>query len=412
MKKKIIVVGGGIIGCCTAHHLLKAGADVTIIEADELAKATSGAGAGFVSHWSAGMIPLGQEGFDLQQYGLDYYKALHDLGQEIGYRPNGTLIMALTEEGRENFVRPVLESPYAPAEMQDLNAARIGTLMQGLIDPARVHSGAYNPLGIQFDTTLGLRVLAGEIARLGGVFHDRTRVTTIHDTGSGVTVQTRNGTHQADGVVIAAGAWNNELLLDFGWQLPLLRVLATRIVTDDRGLPSTIPTVQCRELALWLRENFGAIMWGTGGHYHSYYKLGDDWIAPGQPKKPGLMQAMADEDLGRLPDIFPPLRGSKIASWAQGVPCYTPDRGLLVGKVPGTANVVAVGGDNESGVSHGPGLGRLSAELILGQKPFVDPTRFRLDRFERGTFASEAEVEAAMPKWSNRSSHFSQAEHA
>lgn len=412
-RERIVVVGGGIIGCCTAYHLLKAGADVTVVEAGELAKATSGAGAGFVSHWSAGMIPLGEEGFKLQQYGLDFYKALSGLGQDIGYRPNGTLIMALTEEGREDFLRPVLDSPYAPAEMQDLNAAEIGEKMQGLIDPSKVHSGAYNPLGIQFDTTLGLRALAGEIARLGGVFRDHTKVVAIEDTGNGVTIETDKGTLQADGVVISAGAWNNELLEKLGWKLPLLRVLATRIVTDNRGLPSTIPTVQCRELGLWLRETFGAIMWGTGGHYHPYHKLSDAWIEPGQPHKADLMQAMADGDLARLQEIFPPLRGSKIASWAQGVPCYTPDRGLLVGRVPGTTNVVAVGGDNESGVSHGPGLGRLSAELILDQTPFIDPTRFRLDRFERGSFPTEAEVEAAMPKWSRKQSgHFAGAQRA
>ncbi|KSV74465.1 hypothetical protein N182_27880 [Sinorhizobium sp. GL2] len=121
------------------------------------------------------------------------------------------------------------------------------------------------------------------------------------------------------------------------------------------------------------------------------------------------MQEMADGYLERLQDIFPPLRGSKIASWAQGVPCYTPDRGLLVGRVPGTTNVVVAGGDNESGVSHGPGLGRISAELVLGQTPFVNPHRFRLERFENGSFANEADVEAAMPKWPGRSGQFSDA---
>jgi sarcosine oxidase, subunit beta len=404
-SKRIVVIGGGIIGCCTALHLLKSGAgQVTIVEAREPAAATTGAGAGFVSHWSAGMIPLGEEGLRLQQYGLDFYKELSELGEEIGYRPNGTLIMALTEKGRETFVRPVLESPYAPAEMQDLNAAQIGEKMQGLIDPTQVHSGAYNPRGIQLDTKMATGVLVKEIVRLGGVFRNGTKVTGIQDLGSQVKIETDKGEIEADGAVIAAGAWSNELLQDLGWHLPLLRVLATRVVTDGRGLPSTIPTVQCRELGLWLRETFGAVMWGTGGHYHSYHRLGDDWIEPGQPHKADLMQAMNDGDLARLQEVFPPLRGSKVASWAQGVPCYTPDRGLLIGHVPGTTNVVVAGGDNESGVSHGPGLGRLAAELMLGQAPFFDPTRFRLERFERGAYSTDAEVEAALPSWTGEQS--------
>lgn len=399
--KRIAVIGAGIIGCSTAFHLLKAGArQVTIIEAREPAAATTGAGAGFVSHWSAGMFPLGEEGLQLQQYGLDFYRAIHEVGVEIGYRPNGTLMMALTEAGRERFVRPVLDSPYAPAEMQDLTARQIGEKTKGLIDATQVHSGAFNPHGIQLDTRLATGVMVDEIVKMGGVFRNGTAVTGIHDAGSCVKIETDKGEFEADGVVVAAGAWNNEVLRGLGWRLPLLRVMATRIVTDGRGLPSTLPTVQCRELRLWLRESFGAVMWGTGRHYQPYYQTGEDWIEPGQPRNVDLMQAMDDIELAQLQKIFPPLRGSKVSSWAQGVPCYTPDSGLIVGHVPGTTNVVAVGGDNETGVSHGPGLGRLSAELILGQKPFVDTKRFRLDRFARDAYATEAEIAAALPAWS------------
>lgn len=402
-NRHVAVIGGGIIGCSAAFHLLRSGVrKVTIIDAAQPGAATTAAGAGFVSHWSAGMIPLGEEGFQLQQYGLDFYRRLHEAGVEIGYRPNGTLIMALTEDGRERFVRPVLDSPYAPPEMQDLNAAQIGQKMQGLIDPARVHSAAYNPHGIQLDTSLAMKVLTGQIGGLGGVFRNETRVTAIHDAGDRVTIETDQGRIEADGVIVAAGAWNNQVIAGLGWQLPLLRVIATRIVTDDRGLPSTIPTVQCRELRLWLRETFGAVMWGTGRHYHPLYKTADSDIEPGQPHNLKLMQETSDQELAELQTIFPPLRGSKIASWAQGVPCYTPDSGLVVGKVPGSANVVIAGGDNESGVTHGPGLGRLACELALGQTPFVSPERFRVDRYASDAFKSEAEVEAAMPAWGAR----------
>jgi glycine/D-amino acid oxidase-like deaminating enzyme len=401
--KRIVVIGGGIIGCCAAYHLLSSGVrQVTVVDANAPGSATTGAGAGFVSHWSAGMIPLGEEGLQLQQYGLDFYRRLSEVGPEIGYRPNGTLIMALTEDGRERFVKPVLESPYAPQEMQDLDAAEIGAKMQGLIDPTKVHSAAYNPHGIQVDTSLALRVLVDEIVKLGGVIQGGTKVNAIHDAGDLVRIETDRGEIEADATIIAAGAWNNELLADLGWRLPLLRVLATRIVSDDRGLVSTIPTVQCRELRLWLRESFGAVMWGTGRHYKPLYRLDDSEPELGQPHRSEIMQTMADEELAELQTVFPPLRGAGIASWAQGVPCYTPDNGLVVGHVPGHANVVVAGGDNESGVTHGPGLGRLSCELALGLPPFVDPRRFRPDRFARNAYQSEAEIEAALPAWAAR----------
>lgn len=401
--RHVVVVGGGIIGVSTAFHLLQAGVDkVTILEAGEPGGATTGAGAGFVSHWSAGMVPLGEEGLKLQQYGLDFYRMLHELGTEIGYRANGTLMMALTEQGREDFVRPVLTSPYAPKEMQDLNSDRIGEIMGGLVDPARVHSGAFNPHGIQVDTKLALGVLVAEITKLGGIVRTGTRVASIADSGSKVTLETSSGTIEADGVVVAAGAWNNEVLASLGWHLPMLRVLATRVVTDDRGLPSNLPTVQCRELRLWLRETFGAVMWGTGDHYTPIHRLAESDPEPGQPRNHALMQAMVDQRLAELQRVFPPLRGSTVASWSQGIPCYTPDIGLFVDHVPGCTNVVVVGGDNETGVSHGPGLGRVASEILLDRPRFIDPARFRVERFARDAFATEAEVEASMPAWSQR----------
>ncbi|TPJ73528.1 FAD-binding oxidoreductase [Mesorhizobium sp. B2-7-1] len=402
-SKHIVVVGGGIIGCSTAYHLLKSGVKtVTLVEATEPGAATTSAGAGFVSHWSAGMIPAGEEGLRLQQYGLDFYRMLHELGTEIGYRPNGTLIMALTPQGREDFVMPVLSSPYAPKEMQDLNAAQIGEKMGGLVDPAKVHSGAYNPHGIQLDTKLALGVLVSEIKKLGGVVRDRTKVRKISDVGGKVTLETDRDIIEADGVVVAAGAWNNEILASLDWHLPLLRVLATRVVTDDRGLPSTLPTIQCRELRLWLRETFGAIMWGTGSHYTPMHRLEESDLEPGQPHNRELMQSMVDQQMEKLQDVFPPLRGSKVANWSQGIPCYTPDVGLMVGHVPGHANIVVAGGDNETGVSHGPGLGRLAAEILLDAPRLVDPARFRIDRYARDAFPSEEDVEASMPAWSAR----------
>lgn len=400
---KVVVIGGGIVGCCAAYHLLQSRVgQVTLIDANTPGSATTGAGAGFVSHWSAGMIPLGEEGRQLQQYGLDFYRLLSEVGPEIGYRPNGTLIMALTEDGRERFVRPVLESPYAPPEMQDLKAAEIGVKMQGLIDPARVHSAAYNPHGIQLDTSLALRVLVDEIVRLGGIVRNETKVKAIHDAGGAVRIETDRDDLAADTVIIAAGAWTNELLTGLDWHLPLLRVLATRIVSDNRGLVSTIPTVQCRELRLWLRESFGAVMWGTGRHYKPLYRLDESELALGRPERADIMQAMADTEIAELETVFPPLRGAKVASWAQGVPCYTPDNGLMVGAIPNHPHIVVAAGDNESGVTHGPGLGRLSAELALGLKPFVPPERFRADRFARDAYRNEAEIEKALPAWGAR----------
>src|SRR5690242_15403465 len=104
MNQRIVVIGGGVIGCSTAYHLLKAGVkDVTILEAGTIGSATSSAGAGFVAQWSiAAPGRLRPEGLTLQSYSIDYYKRLADQGYDIGCRPNGTLFLAVADEQLED----------------------------------------------------------------------------------------------------------------------------------------------------------------------------------------------------------------------------------------------------------------------------------------------------------------------
>lgn len=395
----VAVVGAGIAGCSAAFHLLRAGVrKVTLIDPVQPGGSTTSAGAGFVSHWSAGMISMGAEGFGIQQYGLDFYRNLAEIGTEIGYRARGTLMLSLTQEGHEQHVRPVLESPHAPKEMQALDPAGIEKLTQGLVDTAKLHSAAYNPHGIQLETGKAIAVLADVIRELGVEMHIGRSVRSVVERGDKVIVTLADGEIEADAAILAAGAWMNPLLKQTGWQLPLLRMVATRIMTDDRGLAGVSPTLQCRELGLWLRECFGAVLWGTGAGYRPYYQLMNDATAepaPGHQNFPELHAILAEQKAEILDGYFPPLVGSTVAETVQGIACYTPDNALLLGRVPGMGRIVVAGGDNESGVTHGPGMGRVAAELAMGRTPLVDPGRFRLDRFTATQFPDEAAVYAA-----------------
>jgi glycine/D-amino acid oxidase-like deaminating enzyme len=307
-------------------------------------------------------------------------------------------MMALSEAGFERFVRPVLDSPFAPPEMRRLGAEEVGDIMGGLVDSREVHSAAYNPCGIQVETGRASIVLAEQVRKLGGIIRAGTTVVGLQNGDDGVRIRTGQEELQADLVILACGAWTNELLAMIGWRMPLLRMVATRILTDDRGLPSRLPTVQCRELRLWLRESFGAVTWGTVQGYAPLYRLThpDARLAPGQPHFPQLLERLVEHQRTSLERVFPPLRGSKIASWVQGMPCYTPDHNLMIGRVPGNPRFLVAGGDNETGVTHGPGLGRMLAEMSLQRQPFVDPYHFRLDRFARDAYPTEALVESAL----------------
>jgi sarcosine oxidase subunit beta len=68
-------------------------------------------------------------------------------------------------------------------------------------------------------------------------------------------------------------------------------------------------------------------------------------------------------------------------TYYEGYPCYTPDELPLVGPVPSVEGLYVMTGDSETGITHGPGLGRELARVIAGRQPEIDIDRYRPDRF-------------------------------
>lgn len=398
-SQDIIVIGAGIIGCSVAWHLLQAGVkQVAVVEANRPGSGSSGAGAGFVSHWSAGMAPMGREGFVLQQYGLDFYQALQ-ARRDIGCRRAGTLMMSLTEAGFDRDVAPVLDSEFAPSSMRRLDASQIAAVMQGVVDGSEVYGAALNPEGIQIETGPTVAALVDELRALGGTIIEGEAVLDIDDGGAdGVRLRTPNRSLQAGQVIVACGAWTNAVLAGIGARIPQLRILASRIVTGDLGIPAEVPTVQCREIPIWLREAGGGLTWGTTDGYRPMHRIeAEGYATPlGRPERPELIDNLVRRQHQDLERIFPPLKGAPIESWLQGYPCYTPDRDLIIGRLPGHPRLIVASGDNETGVTHGPGIGRLVSEMALGSPTIVDPRRYRLDRFGEAQACDEAAIEAGL----------------
>src|SRR5687767_683549 len=98
-RAAVAVIGGGIIGACTALHLVREGvSNVVLLERDDVAQGTSAAAAGFVAMWAAGYIgQWGEEEVALERYGLAFYDDLAARGHDLDHRPNGTLWIASDE---------------------------------------------------------------------------------------------------------------------------------------------------------------------------------------------------------------------------------------------------------------------------------------------------------------------------
>ncbi|MGD9958324.1 NAD(P)/FAD-dependent oxidoreductase [Nocardioides sp.] len=388
----IIVVGAGVIGLSTALHLREAMPErpIVVIEAGAVGDGTTPAGAGFVAPWATVLPHLGPAGLALAEHSLDLYRALAASGVELRFRGNGNIVLFNHQDSMDATVGAVMANPVRSEVTRVINAGEVSELTSGAVDAARVVGGIFMPGGIQLETGLLLAHLARLAVEAGIEIRPHTEVAALRTADGRIEgVELRLAADespvslQSDVVVLAVGAWLNPLLEQVGWRLPLLPFVATRFVTEDVGLAPTMPTIQAKDFPLWIRESEGGFTWGSTRGCAPAHRLGGDWEAyqPARRRRDDLVAAMT-ADIERVAGTFPALSGARTTAVIQGMPVYTVDRQFFAGEVPGCVGLWAVGGDNESGVSHGPGLGRLLADLITGSEtPLCDATGYRLDRF-------------------------------
>ncbi len=396
----ICVIGAGIVGASAAFHLVESGArDVTVIEAGEPLSGTTPAGAGFVARFGADHNRrIGACTIPLQEYGLAFYRGLHESGADLEFASNGNLVLARTPTMLDTLADGILRHPQAAQGTRLLDADGVAEVMLGAVDPGAVVGGVYMPEGIQLTTARAQQEIITRLDDAGVAFHWGTPATGVRIVdGSVIGVETNEGTIDASTIVFAAGAWTQTLLESVNRRLPLIPMVATRFVSEPAGLSPLLPTVQCLELSLWLRELRGAFSWGGGFAYRLLSALEEDGLefGYGRPVSSVMLDAQyAHQE--KVAEVFPALSGLATAETIQGVPVYTVDGGLYVGAVPGIEGLWALAGDNESGITHGPGMGKLVAQLIMDETPFTDPTPFRLDRVDPAAYPDEASMVASM----------------
>jgi sarcosine oxidase, subunit beta len=393
-----VVVGAGVLGLSVAAHLLERGAEqVVVVEADTPAAATSGAGAGFVGLWAAGYANfLTETDLELERYGIGFYGRMSG----IDHRANGNLYLATTDDGWSRWVEPVVHHPLAPPGTRALTPAEAAEVTGGAVAAEAVVGGALHPGGIQISAGRATKALARLVEDAGGRIRTHTRVTGLLAADGAVTgVRTEAGDIPARSVVLACGAWTNELLEPLAVRLPLLRMVASRVISPGSGVSPSMPTVMVPDLyGLWLREHRGGLTYGNGDGYAPLHELGGTLGDGGQPRREELVHRLVESLVPRLRKLVP-AHDTSIGWWLQGVPCMTPDRRFIAGAVPGVPGLHVLAGDNEAGVTHGPGLGRLMADLVMdGGTEWLDVSPYWVGRFDPEAFPTEESVLRAMPQ--------------
>ena len=119
---KVVVIGGGVIGCSVAYHLTKFGwKDVVLLERDQLTSGTTWHAAGLVSQLgpSASVTKI-------RKYTLDLYKNLEkEVDHSAGLRLNGALSIAQTDSRWQELKRQATTAQLYDVDLRMLNKEEI-----------------------------------------------------------------------------------------------------------------------------------------------------------------------------------------------------------------------------------------------------------------------------------------------
>lgn len=365
---RVVIIGGGIVGCSVAYHLGKRGvSDVLLLERKRLTCGTTWHAAGLV-----GQLRATQNLTKLAQYTTQLYEGLeHETGQATGFRQVGSIAVAASEARLEELRRGASMARCFGLEVEILSPAAVKerwplVSVEGVLGAVFLpKDGRTNPI----DTTQAL----ARGARSAGVrIAEDVKVTAIRtERGRVRGVVTEAGEVRADVVVNCAGMWAREV---GGWAnvtVPLHAAEHFYIVTQPiPGLPASLPILRDADARSYFKEDAGKLLIGW------FEPRAKPWGETGIPENFAFDQL--PPDLNHIEPLFaaamrrvPALESVGVQVFFNGAESFTPDDRYLLGEAPEMRGLYVAAGFNSIGIQSAGGAGKVLADWIIdGHAPF------------------------------------------
>ncbi|GGA17440.1 GcvT family protein [Neptunicoccus cionae] len=377
-SSKIIVVGGGIIGCSTAYHLAQMGQEVLLLEKAQLTSGSTWHAAGLV-----GQLRSNANITRLLGYSIDLYKNLEaETGLATGWKMNGGLRLACNQERWTEVKRQATTAHSFGLDMQLLTPQETQDLWP-LMDIGDVVGAAFLPTDGQANPADITQALAKGARAKGAKLVEHAPVTEILTEGGKITgVRTPQGDVTCEKLVLCCGQWTRELAKTVGVTVPLVSVEHQYMVTEPFDVPSDLPTLRDPDRLTYYKEEVGGLVMG------GYEPNGIPWAQNGIPDPFDfqLLESNFDhfEQLVELalPRV-PALQTAGIKQLINGPESFTPDGNFILGEAPEMANVFIGAGFNAFGIASGGGAGMALAEWVANGAPPYDMWPVDIRRFGR-----------------------------
>jgi len=409
----VIVLGAGIVGISAALHLQQRGRAVTLIDRRGMVEETSFGNAGIIQreavvpytfprdpalvmkyafnflpeanlHWSAlpkiapwlfrhwlqstperkdatarGAKPL-VERCIVEHEALAAEAGVLGLMRRTGYlriyRSAQALDQAVAKDAVDREMYGVTYQAVDARGLAELEPHLKGSLAGGVLMPQPVSVSDPGALGRAY----------GELLISRGAKFLRGEARTLEQVGGGWQVQTSMGPVTAPEVVVAMGAWSDDVLRALGYRFPLGIKRGYHMHYRAAGNATLSRPVLDAQNGYVLTSMTNGIRLTTGAEFANR-------DAPLTPRQLELAEPLAR-------GIFP--LGTRVDAqpWLGRRPCL-PDMLPVIGRAPRHQGLWLDFGHHHLGLTLGPVSGRLLAEMMTGETPFIDPTPYRADRF-------------------------------
>ena len=377
---RVIVVGGGVVGCSVLYHLTKLGwSDVMLLERSDLTSGSTWHAAGGF-HTLNGDTNMAA----LQGYTIKLYRELEEItGLSCGLHHVGGVTLADNQDRFDMLLAERAKHRFMGLETEIVGPEDIAKIAP-ITNTDGIIGALYDPLDGHLDPS-GTTHAYAKAARMGGAVietHCIVRETNPRSDGSWDVV-TDKGTIHAEHVVNAGGLWAREVAAMAGTYLPLHPMEHQYVVTDaiveiyDRDTEH--PHVMDPAGESYLRQE------GRGLCIGFYEQPCKAWAVDGTSWDFG--HELLPDNFDKIEDSiafaykrFPALERAGIKSVIHGPFTFAPDGNPLVGPVPGLRNYWSACGVM-AGFSQGGGVGLMLAQWMIEGEPERDVMAMDVARF-------------------------------
>ncbi len=382
---KVVIIGGGVVGCSILFHLAKFGwKDSVLLERDELTSGSSWHAAGQI-HTISSDPNISR----LQSYTINLYKEIEELsGHSVGLHLTGGFYLASNKTWYDYLKRERSKARYMGLDQEFISPQEVAE-RHPLIDPKHYYAALWDDQDGDLDPSGTTYAFAKAAKHYGARYFTHTPATKTEQRADGTwDVTTPKGVINAEHIVNCGGLWAREVGHMAGMALPVQPMehhyLLTDTIDEVANFGSRLPCGIDYAANLYFRQERDGMLLGT------YEQVGTPWSVEGTSWDFGheLLNPKLDNIADRLElafDRIPALADAGIRQAINGPFTFGPDGNPMIGPVPGMHNYwCAVG--VMAGFCQGGGVGLTMAEWMIDGEPSIDVWAMDVARF--GNWAS------------------------